>query len=80
MLGTSETIGSYSHLFTLVDKRNKIYARNETYTRSEMEFLPMSRRGSEDRPTLALRSEAGKFDLQNARMKLCSANSARLES
>jgi two-component system CheB/CheR fusion protein len=40
MLGTSETIGTFSNLFTLVDKRNKIYIRNETYSRPEIEFMP----------------------------------------
>jgi two-component system CheB/CheR fusion protein len=40
MLGTSETIGTFSNLFALVDKKNKIYIRNETYSRPEVEFLP----------------------------------------
>lgn len=40
MLGTSETIGTFSNLFTLVDKRNKIYTRNETYSRPEIDFMP----------------------------------------
>jgi two-component system CheB/CheR fusion protein len=38
MLGASETIGGFSNLFTLLDKRSKIYIRNETYTRPHMEY------------------------------------------
>src|SRR5262249_768079 len=38
MLGTSETVGSYTHHFHLVDKKNKIYARKETAARSLMDF------------------------------------------
>lgn len=67
MLGTSETIGTYSNLFTLVDKRNKIYTRNESYSRPEIEFTPaialessVPRGGAEARR----RGEIVHFDLQ----------------
>jgi two-component system CheB/CheR fusion protein len=40
MLGTSETIGKFSNLFSLVDKRNKIYVRNEAFSRPEVDFSP----------------------------------------
>jgi len=69
MLGTSETIGSFSNLFTLVDKRNKVYIRNETYSRPEIEFTPATslepaayrgRGGGKG----DIRTEAGHFDLQ----------------
>jgi len=42
MLGASETIGTFSNLFSLVDKRNKIYVRNEAYSRPEIDFTPAS--------------------------------------
>jgi two-component system CheB/CheR fusion protein len=40
LLGASETIGTHSDLFTLADKRNKIYSRRQTATRPEPSFLP----------------------------------------
>lgn len=67
MLGTSETIGTFSNLFTLVDKRNKIHIRNETYSRPEIEFMPnildspIPRGVGENRPP---RGEMSQFDLQ----------------
>ena len=39
MLGTSETIGGYSDLFTLMDKKNKIYAKKATITRPNLNFF-----------------------------------------
>ena len=41
MLGTSETIGAFSSLFSPVDKKNKIYLRNQTYSRPDVDFTPM---------------------------------------
>jgi len=38
VLGNSETIGSLSDLFGLVDKRHKIYVRKSTVVRNSMEF------------------------------------------
>src|SRR5262249_2436778 len=63
----SETIGTFSNLFTLVDKRNKIYIRNETYSRPEIDFMPatnietvMPRRDGRGEG----RGEISHFDLQ----------------
>jgi two-component system, chemotaxis family, CheB/CheR fusion protein len=41
MLGTSETIGAFSSLFSPADKKNKIYLRNETYSRPDVDFAPV---------------------------------------
>ena len=38
MLRTSETIGGYSDLFTLMDKKNNIYAKKATITRPNLDF------------------------------------------
>lgn len=38
MLGTSETVGEYTDLFSLCDKKNKIYARKLTTTRPNIEL------------------------------------------
>ncbi len=38
MLGTSETIGSYTDLFALVDKKNKIYLKKSLATRLAYDF------------------------------------------
>ncbi|BAZ20051.1 signal transduction histidine hinase [Kalymmatonema gypsitolerans NIES-4073] len=38
MLGTSETVGEFSDLFTLRDKKNKIYAKKLTATRGNIEL------------------------------------------
>ncbi|HUX89931.1 MAG TPA: chemotaxis protein CheB [Gallionellaceae bacterium] len=38
MLGTSETIGSYAELFSLVDKKNKIYLKKSVALRMAYEF------------------------------------------
>ncbi|WP_414581408.1 chemotaxis protein CheB [Scytonema sp. PCC 10023] len=38
MLGTSETVGDFSDLFTLHDKKNKIYAKKLTATRPNIEL------------------------------------------
>ena len=38
MLGSSETVGSFTHQFHLVDKKNKIYAKKETVTRPRLDF------------------------------------------
>jgi len=41
MLGGSETVGSFTHQFHLVDKKNKIYAKKETVTRPRLDFPPV---------------------------------------
>lgn len=64
MLGTSETIGTFSDLFTIVDKRNKIYVRNETYTRPEMEFKPSAHPAQEEGGKSRLKGEVLTFNLQ----------------
>ncbi|MCI0656185.1 MAG: ATPase, partial [Acidobacteria bacterium] len=38
MLGSSETVGSFTQQFRLVDKKNKIYARQETAIRPRVDF------------------------------------------
>ncbi|KAB8316846.1 hypothetical protein SD81_027295 [Tolypothrix campylonemoides VB511288] len=38
MLGTSETVGDFTDLFTLCDKKNKIYAKKLTTTRLNIEL------------------------------------------
>ena len=42
MLGTSETVGEFSDLFTLVDKRYKIYSRKMTSGRLGIELITNS--------------------------------------
>jgi two-component system CheB/CheR fusion protein len=39
LLGTSETIGAFSDLFTLIDKKHKIYAKKPTATRPTVDFV-----------------------------------------
>lgn len=40
MLGTSETVGEFSHLFGLIDKKYKIYARKIAPTNLGIELIP----------------------------------------
>lgn len=40
MLGTSETVGDFSDLFTLTDKKNKIYAKKLSTARINIELTP----------------------------------------
>ncbi|UNU27289.1 response regulator [Microcoleus vaginatus HSN003] len=42
LLGTSESTGKFSSLFTTVDKKNKIYAKKLTATRPTFSFTPSS--------------------------------------
>ncbi|MEG4574625.1 CheR family methyltransferase [Microcoleus sp. N3A4] len=42
MLGTSESTGKFSSLFTSVDKKSKIYAKKLTQTRATFSFTPSS--------------------------------------
>jgi two-component system CheB/CheR fusion protein len=65
MLGTSETIGAFSTLFSPVDKKNKIYLRKETYSRPEVDFSPSPPHESgSERKTPVRQSGAGAADLQ----------------
>ncbi len=66
MLGSSETIGTFSNLFTVVDKKNKIYSRSETYSRPEIEFMPaanLERLAFEDKAEARSPVETVHFDL-----------------
>ncbi|MGB3267747.1 MAG: chemotaxis protein CheB, partial [Microcoleus sp.] len=40
LLGSSESTGKFSYLFTSVDKKSKIYAKNLTATRPTFSFVP----------------------------------------
>ncbi|UKO95951.1 chemotaxis protein CheB [Nostoc sp. UHCC 0870] len=40
MLGTSETVGEFSNLFTLVDKKYKIYSRKIAQARISIDLMP----------------------------------------
>jgi two-component system, chemotaxis family, CheB/CheR fusion protein len=42
LLGTSESTGKYVDLFTVVDKKYRIYAKNPTTTQSTFSFTPSS--------------------------------------
>ncbi|MGB7891289.1 MAG: PAS domain-containing protein, partial [Microcoleus sp.] len=42
LLGTSESTGEFSYLFTSVDKKSKIYAKKLTATRPNLSFTPSS--------------------------------------
>lgn len=67
ILGGSETIGVFSDLFTLTDKKNKIYFRRDGHTRPDVAFVP-----TRTAPTLedvpppkpALPEDLGTLDLQ----------------
>ncbi len=64
MLGSSETIGTFSNLFTLLDKKNKIYLRNDAYSRPEIDYsLTPQTVAPEIRTAKAVR-EVSHFDLQ----------------
>jgi two-component system, chemotaxis family, CheB/CheR fusion protein len=65
MLGTSETIGAFSNLFTVLDKKNKVYLRNDTYSRPQIDyaFAAQPREIGEGRPARLMR-EVSHFDLQ----------------
>jgi two-component system CheB/CheR fusion protein len=64
MLGSSETIGSFSNLFTLTDKKNKIYSKLETQSRPEMEFFPSQAAGIGEARSTPPKEELSQFDLQ----------------
>jgi two-component system, chemotaxis family, CheB/CheR fusion protein len=76
LLGTSESMGKYTDLFDVVDKKHRIYAKNPTTNRSALSFtrnnypiVKMSRKGSsfEDRnpgDRQLMIAAAPEFDLQ----------------
>jgi two-component system CheB/CheR fusion protein len=65
MLGGSETIGTFANLFTLVDKKNKIYSKIETHSRPEIEFFSSPTAPSREPRTVKPRETAASpFDLQ----------------
>ncbi|MBD1999781.1 PAS domain-containing protein [Leptolyngbya sp. FACHB-541] len=64
LLGTSESIGQVSDLFTLVEKKYKLYAKNPTATRPIFSFIPSNYplpKANDRQPMSALTEE---FDLE----------------
>jgi two-component system CheB/CheR fusion protein len=45
LLGSSETVGSYSELFGVVDRRHKIYQKKSSFSRVPVDFTPVPSRG-----------------------------------
>lgn len=64
MLGSSETIGSFANLFTLIDKKNKIYSKLETQSRPEIEFFPSPSTDIGEARPVQPKEEISQFDLQ----------------
>ncbi|HWD90855.1 MAG TPA: chemotaxis protein CheB [Verrucomicrobiae bacterium] len=64
MLGTSETIGPFSSLFSPIDKKNKIYLRNETYSRPEVDFTPSQQQTGGEQRASSHHADAGGAELQ----------------
>jgi two-component system CheB/CheR fusion protein len=54
ILGTSETLGAAGDLFTIVDKRNKIYVRKQVPTTAALEFAGLSGFRVDFRPKLEM--------------------------
>ncbi|HYG21812.1 MAG TPA: chemotaxis protein CheB [Verrucomicrobiae bacterium] len=64
MLGTSETVGSFATLFSVVDKKNKIYCKVENHSRPDLEFFPSpSPEISQNKPA-RLKEDLSPLDLQ----------------
>jgi len=66
VLGTSETIGAFTELFELVDKKNKIYVRRDGQARTDVDFLRKTGpKELEESSVSVLRHEepGGPFDL-----------------
>ncbi|MDX2242258.1 MAG: CheR family methyltransferase [Leptolyngbyaceae cyanobacterium bins.302] len=63
LLGTSESIGQFSDLFTLVEKKNRLYSKNVTATRPVFSFTPSNHPIARvnDQPAMQVPTEA--FDL-----------------
>jgi two-component system CheB/CheR fusion protein len=64
MLGSSETIGAFPDLFTLVDKKNKIYFKIETHSRPEMGLFSAQTSEIGEIKPLKNREDLVRFDLQ----------------
>lgn len=64
LLGSSETIGSFSYLFSLLDKKNKVYCRIEAPSRPDLEFFPSAASELMDPKPVRPKEELSQFDLQ----------------
>lgn len=64
MLGTSETIGAFSNLFTVLDKKNKLYIRNDTYSQPGIDYSLAPRTGAAKDGAARTSVELNYFDLQ----------------
>ncbi|MEG4074881.1 CheR family methyltransferase [Microcoleus sp. Pol14C2] len=65
LLGTSESTGKFSYLFTSVDKNSKIYAKNLTATRPTFSFTPSSYPVAKARERQGVKENlTNSFDLQ----------------
>jgi two-component system, chemotaxis family, CheB/CheR fusion protein len=72
LLGTSESTGKYPDLFTIIEKKYRIYAKNPTATQATFSFTPSSypmvKSGDNLHPNLPLRqptpAAAEEFELQ----------------
>jgi two-component system CheB/CheR fusion protein len=68
LLGGSETIGMSADLFTLVDKKHKIFTKVNVHSRPEVEFLPKPFMADlvEPPPTVTQHEKGGPLDLNRA--------------
>ena len=64
MLGTSESTGQYSDLFTWVEKKYRIYAKKLTATRPILSFVPSSYLTVKVRDRQPIQAPSEGFDLQ----------------
>ncbi|MEG4984372.1 chemotaxis protein CheB [Microcoleus sp. BR0-C5] len=65
LLGTSESTGEFSYLFTSVDKKSKIYAKKLTATRLNFSFTPSSYPVAKARERQEMKDNfTNSFDLQ----------------
>ncbi|MEG4395637.1 chemotaxis protein CheB [Microcoleus sp. BROC3] len=65
LLGTSESTGKFSYLFTSVDKKSKIYAKKLTATRPTFSFTPSSYPVAKARERQGVKENlTNSFDLQ----------------
>ncbi|MEG4144615.1 chemotaxis protein CheB [Microcoleus sp. Pol12B5] len=65
LLGTSESTGEFSYLFTSVDKKSKIYAKKLTATRPNFSFTPSSYPVAKPREPQEVKDNfTNSFDLQ----------------
>lgn len=64
MLGTSESVGQYSNLFTLVEQKYRIYAKQVTATRPTFSFTPSSFPVAKTNDRSTLQAVSDGFDLQ----------------